>query len=152
MESLNIFENKVLHAFSLETQFISRLSFIIVGFKLYNTWYVSNASSDDNDCHSASAPCRNLQTVLDRATDGADIYVTSHTLSLDSDYLNECEIGSPLSYTLSHLDNKLFTVTCQTGNTLIVSTIWYISWTLIFIRHRHNVDIVASISFMRAHI
>ena len=48
-----------------------------------NIWYVSDFGSDDNNCHSASAPCRNLQTILDRAIDGADIYVTSNTLSLD---------------------------------------------------------------------
>ena len=82
-----------------------------------NIWYVSDDGSDDNDCHSASATCRNLQTVLDRATDGADIYVTSDTLSLDRymNKYNECEIDSPLSYTISHLDNKLFTVTCNSG-------------------------------------
>ena len=77
---------------------------------------MSDSFSDDNDCHSTSAPCRNLNTVLIRATDGADIYVTSETLSLDG-HRNEygCEISSPLSYTISHLDNKLFTVTCQSG-------------------------------------
>ena len=32
-----------------------------------------------------SAPCRNLQTVLDRATDGADIYVTSETLPFNDE-------------------------------------------------------------------
>ena len=42
-----------------------------------NIWYVSDDGSDDSDCHSASAPCRNLQIVLDRAANGADIYVTS---------------------------------------------------------------------------
>ena len=39
--------------------------------EISNIWYVSDDGSDDNDCHSASTPCRNLQTVLDRATDGA---------------------------------------------------------------------------------
>ena len=79
----------------------------------FNIWYVSDDGSDDNDCHSASAPCRNLQTVLDRATDGADIYVTSDTLSLDGQTNGiSCYISSPLSYTISHLNNKMFTFTC----------------------------------------
>ena len=66
-----------------------------------NIWYVSDDGSDDNGCHSASTPCRNLQTVLNRATDGADIYVTSPTLSID--YIKKdgrCIISSSLSYTL----------------------------------------------------
>ena len=84
----------------------------IVGSKLINIWYVSDDGSDDSDCHSASVPCKNLQTVLNRATDGADIYVTSDSLSLDG---HGCEISSPLSYTISPLDNKMFTFTCQSG-------------------------------------
>ncbi len=44
---------------------------------------MSDLGSDDNDCHTELTPCKNLQTVLDRAQDGADIYVTSDTLSLD---------------------------------------------------------------------
>ena len=44
---------------------------------------MSDGGSDDNDCCLGSTPCRNLQTVLDRARDGAHIYVTSPTLSLD---------------------------------------------------------------------
>ena len=48
-----------------------------------NIWYVSDGGSDQNDCHTESTPCRNLQTVLGRAADGAAIYVTSTTLSLD---------------------------------------------------------------------
>ena len=47
-----------------------------------NTWFLSEFGSDDNDCHSEFTQCRNLQTVLDRATDGADIYVTSWRLPL----------------------------------------------------------------------
>ena len=93
-----------------------QISSCIVGSKLINIWYVSDDGSDDNDCHSTSAPCRNLQTVLDRATDGAYIYVTSDTLSVDG-HRNEygCEISSPLSYTISHLDNSMFTFTCRSG-------------------------------------
>ena len=95
---------------------MSKFSSCIVGSKLINIWYVSDDGSDDSDCHSASAPCRNLQTVLNRAIDGADIYVTSDSLSLDR-HRNEygCEISSPLSYTISPLYNKMFTFTCQSG-------------------------------------
>ena len=93
---------------------MSKISSCIEDSKLVNIWYVSDYGSDENACHSASAPCRNLQTVLDRATDGADIYVTSDTLSLDG-HKNEygCEISSPLSYTISHLDKNMFTFTCS---------------------------------------
>ena len=80
-----------------------------------NTWYVSEFGSDDNDCHSESAPCKNLQTVLSRATDGADIYVTSRSLLLDGRHRNyfACTISSPLSYTISHLYNTSFTFSCS---------------------------------------
>ena len=49
------------------------------------TWFVSDNGSDVNNCKTVSTPCKNLQTVLDRASDHADIYicVTSDTLSLD---------------------------------------------------------------------
>ena len=75
---------------------------------------MSDSGSDDNDCHSASAPCRNLQTVLDRAADGADIYVTSPTLSLD--YIKKdghCIIISRLSCTLRSLYNSTIKITCS---------------------------------------
>ena len=93
-----------------------------------NIWYVSDYGSDDNDCHSASAPCKNLQTVLDRATDGADIYVTSDTLSLDYIHLvtkfpgagrrvkpemrNCCQLRSSISYSLSSWKNNQINITC----------------------------------------
>ena len=75
-----------------------------------NIWHVSDYGSDDNDCH--SAPCRNLQTVLDRATDGGDIYVTSDTLSLNSNrirvrVLEYCTINSSLSYSLNSYNGTL---------------------------------------------
>ena len=38
-----------------------------------NIWYVSDERSDDNDCQTECTPCKNLQTVLDRASDGADL-------------------------------------------------------------------------------
>ena len=81
------------------------------------------SSDGKNDCHSVSAPCRNLQTVLDRATDGADIYVTSDTLSLDfviKPYYDRfygifeaCTINSSLSYTVRSLSNSTIKVTCS---------------------------------------
>ena len=103
--------------------------FYSVDWNLSNIWYVSDDGSDYNDCHSVSAPCRNLQTVLDRATDGTDIYVTSDTLALDGNFIIEttkdyfidllqiivCTIESPLSYTISHLNDSFFTVTCGTN-------------------------------------
>ena len=75
---------------------------------------MSDDGSDDNDCHSVSTPCMDLQTVLDRAADGADIYVTSNTLSLD--YYGDdmiCEIKSSLSYTLMSYHNTSIKVTCS---------------------------------------
>ena len=81
---------------------------------------MSDYGSNGNDCHSASAPCRSLQTVLDRATDGADIYVTSDSFSLDgvhnvtrlpgvsgwvdSEMRNCCQLYSSLSYSLNSLN------------------------------------------------
>ena len=92
-----------------------------------NIWYVSDYGSDDNDCHSASAPCRNLQTVLDRAIDGADIYITSNTLSLDFMIKNKssipnvskfydfeyCVVQSNLCYSLRSYNGSLITLTCS---------------------------------------
>ena len=43
-------------------------------------WFVSDEGSDRYNCQTESTPCKNLQTVLDRASDGAEIYVTSYTL------------------------------------------------------------------------
>ena len=81
---------------------------------------MSDDGSDDNDCHSASAPCRNLQTFLDRAADGADIYVTSNTLSLDfntkhMDGWIDCVINSRISYTLRSYHNETIYMTCSAG-------------------------------------
>ena len=76
-------------------------------------WYVSDDGSDDNDCHSVYTQCKNLQTILDRATDGADIYVTSHTLSQDL-IQNRwgCIIHSNLSYTLISYHDANSKLTC----------------------------------------
>ena len=99
-----------------------------------NIWYVSDDGSDENDCHTESAPCRNLQTVLDRATDGADIYVTSPILSLDKNYGNVsinvavgifqgtvsevgCIVESRISFKLSSTLHSAVNITCS-GKTL----------------------------------
>ena len=87
--------------------------FISSRFTLYclpldNIWYVSDSGSDDNDCHSESAPCKNLQTVLDRATDGADIYVTSATLSLDDD----CTVTTNTSVNLQSIGGSMVDMFC----------------------------------------
>ena len=92
---------------------------------------MSDFGSDDNDCHSASSPCKNLQTVLDRATDRADIYVTSQTLALDANHamleyyqmlvLNSairyndpsCTVSSHLSYTINSINNAGTNFTCS---------------------------------------
>ena len=87
---------------------------------------MSDSGSDDNDCHSASSPCRNLQTVLDRAADGADIYVTSETLpindknctvTIDIYYTPKnvtcCKVNSSLSYSIRRTNGGTFTVTCS---------------------------------------
>ena len=101
-----------------------------------NIWYLSDSGSDENDCHSQSAPCKNLQTVMDRATDGADIYVTSDTLSLDAvhsntptemtyfkspyspypfieEKINCCTVNTSISYTLSSIHDTTINVTCS---------------------------------------
>ena len=87
--------------------------FISSRFTLYclpldNIWYVSDSGSDDNDCHSESAPCKNLQTVLDRATDGADIYITSETLSLDG----ECTVTTNTSVNLQSIGGSMVDMFC----------------------------------------
>ena len=87
-----------------------QILFLFSELLYFNIWYVSNYGSDENDCHSASTACRNLQMVLDRATDGADIYITSDTLSLGND--STCIVNSSLSYTLSSYSNINTEITC----------------------------------------
>ena len=53
-----------------------------LGVSTTNIWYVSEFGTDDNDCRSEFSQCRHLQTILDRARDGAQIYVTSGRLLL----------------------------------------------------------------------
>ncbi len=91
-----------------------------------NVWYVSDDGSDENNCHTASTPCENLQTVLDRAEDGADIFVTSDTLSLNKvtdrvwlefysagSLRSCCVINSSISYRLEALNAAGFKPTCS---------------------------------------
>ena len=93
---------------------------------------MSDYGSDENDCLSESAPCKNLQTLLDRAQDGADIYVTSLTLSLDAVYTNTtvylnyygtmddhyqtydcCLVAGSISYSISSISGSPVNVTCS---------------------------------------
>ena len=91
-------------------------------------WFVSDEGSDGYICQTASTPCKNLQTVLDRASDGAEIYVTSDTLSLNLVYDTLwykipywsspltgscCLINSSLSYTLRSINGTITNITCS---------------------------------------
>ena len=69
---------------------------------------MSDEGSDENDCSTESTPCQNLQIVLDRASDGADIYVTSDTLSLE-----DCKVNSSLSYNIMRINGEKFSVICS---------------------------------------
>ena len=91
-------------------------------------WFVSDEGSDRDNCQTESTPCKNLQTVLDRTSDGTEIYVTSATLSLD--LINDtlwykmaywrspitgpcCLINSSLSYTLRSINGTKTNITCS---------------------------------------
>ena len=92
-------------------------------------WFVSDEGSDQYNCQTESSPCKNLQTVLDRASDGAEIYVTSETLSLDLVYDTVwykmshwetytrsgscCLINSSLSYTLRSINGTKTNIICS---------------------------------------
>ena len=90
-------------------------------------WFVSDEGSDRYNCQTKSTPCKHLQTVLDRASDGAEIYITSETLSLD--LVNDtvwykmaysrfpltgscCLINSSLSYTLRSINGTKTNIIC----------------------------------------
>ena len=92
------------------------------------TWFVSDEGSNRDNCQTESTPCKNLQTVLDRASDGAEIYVSSETLSLD--LVNDtvwykmiywdwtftgscCLINSSLSYTLRSINGTKTKLICS---------------------------------------
>ena len=91
-------------------------------------WFVSDEGSDANNCKTVSTPCKNLQTVLDRASDKADIYSTSDTLFLDlandtiwykmGSWIGHltascCLINSSLSYTLRSIDGTNVDILCS---------------------------------------
>ena len=92
-------------------------------------WFVSDEGSDQYNCQTESSPCKNLQTVLDRASDGAEIYVTSEILSLDLFYDTVwykmshwgtytmsgscCLINSSLSYTLRSINGTKTNIICS---------------------------------------
>ena len=101
-----------------------------------SVWYVSNDGDDTADCQTVRSSCRNLQTVLDRAEEGAHIYVVPETLVLKSqlcllklnwfyqlfspkDVEEEaretpcCLINSSKSYTLTGLSNSTYNISCQ---------------------------------------
>ena len=90
-------------------------------FSENNIWYVSDYGPDDNDCQTESTPRQKIQTVLNRATDGAGICVTSHTLSLDignkfqcsNRYYGCCEVNSNISYSISSVHGTTINVTCS---------------------------------------
>ena len=91
-------------------------------------WFVSDEGSDKYNCQTESTPCKNLQNVLDRASDGANIYITSEALSLNLfnktvwykiPYLNKpltgscCLINSSLSYTLRGINGTKTNIICS---------------------------------------
>ena len=91
-------------------------------------WFVSDEGSDRYNCKTESTPCKNLQNVLDRASDGAEIYVTSQTISLDlvndtvwykmafwswAETGSSCLINSSLSYTLRSISETKTNITCS---------------------------------------
>ena len=101
----------------------------ILGVSQKEIWFVSDEGSDRDNCQTESTPCKNLQTVLDRASDGAEIYITSETLSLD--LVNDtawykmsfwrtytmlgscCLINSSLSYTLRSVNGTKTNIICS---------------------------------------
>ena len=100
----------------------------VLDFPQKEIWFVSDEGSDENNCHTESTPCRNLQTVLDRALDDADIYVTSSTLSLalfnasfwdklafgkKSSMESCCMIHSNLSYALRSISGISTEIICS---------------------------------------
>ena len=96
-----------------------------------NSWFLSEFGSDDNDCHSEVTQCKNLQTVLDRATDGADIYVTSEKL-LQRGYKEghgterryyekwKCLMDAEVSFTLRPASSQWVIVECQGHCSLLI--------------------------------
>ena len=100
----------------------------VLEYSQKNTWFVSDEGSDENNCQIESTPCKNLQTVLDRASNDADICVTSDTLFLDlvndtvwykmSPWSGQitgscCLINSSLSYTLRSITGTKTDIFCS---------------------------------------
>ncbi len=86
-------------------------------FSVPTTWYVSDDGMDDKQCGTLSYPCHHLQTVLDRAPHHVYICVLSSVLFLDDTYDgNECMVDSPVSFSLSSLDNATVALLCEKGN------------------------------------
>ena len=100
----------------------------VLDFPQKEIWFVSDEGSDKNNCHTESTPCRNLQTVLDRALGDTNIYVTSSTLSLalfnaslwhklafgkKSSMESCCMIHSNLSYTLRSINGMSTEIICS---------------------------------------
>ena len=73
---------------------------------------MSDEGSDQNDCLTESTPCQNLQSVLNRAMDGVDIYVTSDKLLLKRCKVSNCEVNSSLSYNIRRINSGKFNVIC----------------------------------------
>ena len=83
-----------------------------------NTWYVSDNGSDVANCQTASTPCKNLQAVLNKAADGAVIYVTSTSLNLDGglidvDGTSNCLLETSVSFSIHPFNNGNVEVTCS---------------------------------------
>ena len=91
-------------------------------------WFVSDEGSDRYNCQTEFTPCKNLQTVLDRASNGAEVYVTSEILSLDLVYDTVwykmafwkgrftgscCLMNSSLSYTLRSISGTKTKIICS---------------------------------------
>ena len=125
---LTIVQNKLITKEQLNSNPVSqveRLSDVLQK----KVWFVSDGGCDKYDCQTESTPCQNLQTVLDRASDGAGICVASETLSLDlvDDTVwytmtfwdnfaligSCCLINSSLSYTLSSINGTKIKITCS---------------------------------------
>ena len=112
-------------------QLITCCIFCLQSGSTSNFWFLSEFGSDDNDCRSEFTECKNLQTVLDRATDGADICVTSEML-LQRGYKKghgterryyekwKCFVNAGVSFTLRPASQQSFTIECQ-GDWKVVS-------------------------------
>ncbi len=74
-----------------------------------NVWYLSYSGSDTNDCLTESTPCQNLQTILDRAREGADILVTSDKMSINKSH---CTVRSSKAFSLSSVKGAMVEVDC----------------------------------------